>query len=49
MAVRLARKVVSRRTVAEVRVNYDPQLFELVEVPIDRRQVNIGRQGLNLF
>jgi hypothetical protein len=49
MAVCLARKVVRRRAVTEVRVNYDPQLFELVEVPVDRRKVNVGRQGLDLF
>ena len=38
-----AREVVGRRAVTKMRVHDHPELFELVEVPVDRREMDVGR------
>jgi len=34
--------------VAEMRVHHDPEPLELLEISIDRRRVDVGREGPHL-
>jgi hypothetical protein len=48
VAVPLGREVVDGGTVSEVRVDDDAKPLELLEVPVDRRQVHVGSEPLDL-
>ena len=41
------RKVVGRRTMSEMRVHDNAEALKLLEIAIDRRQVDVGSAGLN--
>jgi hypothetical protein len=47
--MRLGGEVIGRGTVSEVRVNDHAQSLEFVEVAVNRREMNIRRNALNLF
>jgi len=47
--VRLGCQVVRGGTVSQVRMNDDAQSLELLEIAVNRREVDVGRTGLNLF
>jgi hypothetical protein len=49
VSVRLGRQVIRRGTVSEVRVNDNAQSLEFVEVAVNRREMNVRRNALNLF
>jgi hypothetical protein len=41
-------QVVGSRPVPEMGVDHDPEPLEIVEVPVDRRDVHLGRERLDL-
>ena len=48
MPVRLRGQVIEGRSVPEVSMDDDSEPLELVEVPVDGRQVDVGSAGLDL-
>ena len=44
MAMRVGGQVIGSRAVAEVRVHHDTESFELFEVAVDRRGVDVGSE-----
>jgi hypothetical protein len=48
VAVSLGREVVGGRAMAKVRVDHNPESLEFVQVAVDRRQMDVRRDGLNL-
>jgi hypothetical protein len=49
VTVHLGCEVIGGRTVPQVRVNDDTPSFEFIEITVDGREMNIGRNVLNLF
>lgn len=49
MSVRLGCEMVGRGTVTQVRVNDDAASLELVEITVNRREMDVRRNALNLF
>jgi hypothetical protein len=48
VAVSLRSEVVGGRAMAEVRVDHNSESLEFVKIAVDRRQMDVRRDGLNL-